>query len=49
MAAEPRFTVVTLRAYKAEGTLERTIGALPAGTADHHLLVDDASPDGPSA
>ena len=40
------FTVVTLPAYKAEGTLERTIGALPAGTADHLLLVDDASPDG---
>ena len=39
------FTVVTLPAYKAEGTLERTIGALPAGSADHLLLVDDASPD----
>ena len=39
------FTVVTLPAYKAEGTLERTVGALPAGTADHLLLVDDASPD----
>jgi glycosyltransferase involved in cell wall biosynthesis len=40
------FTVVTLPAYKAEGTLERTIGALPVGSADHLLLVDDASPDG---
>jgi glycosyltransferase involved in cell wall biosynthesis len=40
------FTVVTLPAYKAEDTLERTIGALPVGTADHLLLVDDASPDG---
>ncbi len=40
------FTVITLPAYKAEGTLEQTIGALPAGTADHLLLVDDASPDG---
>jgi glycosyltransferase involved in cell wall biosynthesis len=40
------FTVVALPAYKAEGTLERTIGALPAGSADHLLLVDDASPDG---
>jgi glycosyltransferase involved in cell wall biosynthesis len=40
------FTVVTLPAYNAEGTLERTIGALPAGSADHLLLVDDASPDG---
>ena len=40
------FTVVTLPAYKAEDTLERTVGALPAGSADHLLLVDDASPDG---
>ena len=40
------FTVVTLPAYRAEDTLEKTIGALPAGTADHLLLVDDASPDG---
>ena len=39
------FTVVTL-AYEAEDTLERTVGALPLGTADHLLLVDDASPDG---
>ena len=40
------FTVVTLPAYKAEDTLEQTIGALPEGSADHLLLVDDASPDG---
>jgi glycosyltransferase involved in cell wall biosynthesis len=46
MGPDHHFTVVTLPAYKAEGTLERTIGALPAGTADHLLLVDDASPDG---
>jgi glycosyltransferase involved in cell wall biosynthesis len=39
------FTVVALPAYNAEGTLERTVGALPAGSADHLLLVDDASPD----
>jgi glycosyltransferase involved in cell wall biosynthesis len=32
--------------HKAEDTVERTIGALPVGTADHLLLVDDASPDG---
>ncbi len=37
---------MALPAYKAEGTLRRTIGALPAGSADHLLLVDDASPDG---
>ena len=46
MGPASHFTVVTLPAYKAEGTLERTVGALPAGTADHLLLVDDASPDG---
>lgn len=40
------FTVVTLPAYNAEGTLERTVTALPPGAADHLLLVDDASPDG---
>jgi glycosyltransferase involved in cell wall biosynthesis len=39
------FTVVTLPAYNAEDTLERTVGALPVGSADHILLVDDASPD----
>jgi len=44
--AEDHFTVITLPAYKAQDTLERTIGALPAGSADHLLLVDDASPDG---
>ena len=46
MGPASHFTVVTLPAYNAEGTLERTVGALPAGTADHLLLVDDASPDG---
>jgi glycosyltransferase involved in cell wall biosynthesis len=40
------FTVVALPAYKAEHTLERTLSALPPGTADHLLLVDDCSPDG---
>jgi glycosyltransferase involved in cell wall biosynthesis len=38
--------VITLPAYKAEKTLERTIGTLPPGAGDHLLLVDDASPDG---
>jgi glycosyltransferase involved in cell wall biosynthesis len=46
MGPGSHFTVVTLPAYRAEGTLERTIDALPAGSADHLLLVDDASPDG---
>lgn len=45
-AAVDHFTVVTMPAYKAEGTLERTVSALPPGAADHLLLVDDASPDG---
>ena len=46
MGSDSHFTVVTLPAYKAAGTLEKTLGALPAGTVDHLLLVDDASPDG---
>ena len=45
-AGRDHFTVVTLPAYKAERTLERTISTLPPGAADHLLLVDDASPDG---
>ena len=44
--AQGHFTVITLPAYKAEKTLERTIGTLPPGAGDHLLLVDDASPDG---
>lgn len=43
---DPHFTVVTLPAYKAELTLERTVNDLPPDTADHLLLVDDCSPDG---
>ncbi|HYA00428.1 MAG TPA: glycosyltransferase family 2 protein [Candidatus Binatia bacterium] len=43
--AAGHYTVVTLPAYKAEDTLERTVNALPDGAADHLLLVDDASPD----
>jgi glycosyltransferase involved in cell wall biosynthesis len=46
MRPASHFTVVTFPAYKAEGTLKRTVGALPAGSAEHLLLVDDASPDG---
>jgi glycosyltransferase involved in cell wall biosynthesis len=46
IAAIDHFTVVTLPAYNAEKTLKLTIGALPEGSADHLLLVDDASRDG---
>jgi 2-polyprenyl-3-methyl-5-hydroxy-6-metoxy-1,4-benzoquinol methylase len=38
--------VITLPAYRAEGTLERTLADIPAGVADEVILVDDASPDG---
>ena len=38
--------VITLPAYRAEETLERTIADIPAGIADSLILVDDASPDG---
>jgi len=38
--------VITLPAYRAEGTLERTIADIPIGVADEIILVDDASPDG---
>ena len=38
--------VITLPAYRAEETLERTIADIPAGVADELILVDDASPDG---
>ncbi len=37
--------VITLPAYRAEGTLERTLADIPAGVADEVILVDDASPD----
>ncbi|MFN2581848.1 MAG: glycosyltransferase family 2 protein [Candidatus Dormibacteria bacterium] len=39
------FTVVALPAYGAERTLEMTVRDLPARSADHVLLVDDASTD----
>ena len=38
--------VITLPAYRAEGTLEKTLADIPAGIADEVILVDDASPDG---
>ena len=37
--------VVTLPAYHAESTLEKTVADLPAGLADELILVDDASAD----
>jgi len=41
--------VITMPAYKAEATLERTVADIPAGVADHLILVDDASPDNTAA
>jgi glycosyltransferase involved in cell wall biosynthesis len=38
--------VVTMPAYHAEHTLERTYRDIPAGLADEVLVVDDASTDG---
>ncbi len=38
--------VVTMPAYHAEHTLERTYRDIPAGLADEILVVDDASTDG---
>jgi glycosyltransferase involved in cell wall biosynthesis len=37
--------VITLPAYRAAGTLRRTVAAIPDGIADELILVDDASPD----
>lgn len=37
--------VITLPAYRAEQTLERTVADIPPGIADEVILVDDASPD----
>ena len=36
-------------AYRAEATLARTVADIPAGIADHLILVDDASPDNTAA
>ena len=44
-AATPK-VVITLPAYRAEHTLEKTVSEIPAGVADELILVDDASPDG---
>jgi Glycosyl transferase family 2 len=37
--------VITMPAYRAERTLERTVADIPPGIADRLILVDDASPD----
>ena len=37
--------VITLPAYQAEQTLEKTVADIPPGVADGLILVDDASPD----
>lgn len=46
--AQPK-VVITMPAYKAEATLARTVADIPAGLADHLILVDDASPDNTAA
>ena len=48
MRAQPK-VVITMPAYKAEATLARTVADIPAGLADHLILVDDASPDNTAA
>src|SRR5688500_8361506 len=37
--------VITLPAYRAERTLEKTIADIPPGVREELILVDDASPD----
>jgi 2-polyprenyl-3-methyl-5-hydroxy-6-metoxy-1,4-benzoquinol methylase len=37
--------VITMPAYRAEGTLAKTVAEIPPGVADLVILVDDASPD----
>src|SRR5262245_5951078 len=37
--------VITMPAFHAEATLERTVEAIPEGVADELILVDDASTD----
>jgi 2-polyprenyl-3-methyl-5-hydroxy-6-metoxy-1,4-benzoquinol methylase len=37
--------VITMPAFRAEETLEKTVSEIPAGVADELILVDDASPD----
>jgi glycosyltransferase involved in cell wall biosynthesis/2-polyprenyl-3-methyl-5-hydroxy-6-metoxy-1,4-benzoquinol methylase len=37
--------IITMPAYRAEGTLEKTVADIPQGVADELILVDDASGD----
>src|ERR1051326_5794870 len=37
--------IITMPAYRAAETLERTVADIPEGVADQLILVDDASPD----
>lgn len=37
--------IVVLPAYRAEGTLARTVEEVPTGCVDEFILVDDCSPD----
>jgi glycosyltransferase involved in cell wall biosynthesis len=39
-------TIITMPAYKAARTLEKTYREIPPGSFDQVLVVDDASPDG---
>ncbi|MGH2767768.1 MAG: bifunctional glycosyltransferase/class I SAM-dependent methyltransferase [Actinomycetota bacterium] len=41
---EPRI-VITMPAYRAQGTLERTVADIPSHLGAELILVDDASPD----
>ncbi len=44
-ASQTPYTVVVLPAYQAERTIGLTVADLPQGSADHVLVVDDASRD----
>jgi hypothetical protein len=37
--------IITMPAYRAEATLEKTVADIPPAIADELILVDDASPD----
>lgn len=45
MKSKMQRVVITLPAYHAETTLEKTVADLPPGLADELILVDDASAD----
>ena len=45
MGSVKKRVIVTLPAYHAETTLEKTVADIPAGVADELILVDDASAD----